>query len=99
LVGGEGIIEFSVCRESGYEETFKFFGKGVVNIYSSVGSRFSLVFVMAFVDGLHERELPVCGLHVGFPYAIEKYKEQGVKISISCLQHPIRDTRGTRRLV
>jgi len=71
LVGGISIIEFSVCRKSGYEETLKRFGQGVVGIYSLVGGRVSLVFVMAFVDGLHEGELPSCRLHVGFPYAIE----------------------------
>ena len=72
LVGGESVIKFSVCRKSGYVETFKKFCQGVVEIYSPVGGRVSLVFVMAFVDGLHVRELPICRLHVGFPYAIEE---------------------------
>ena len=38
-----------------------------------VRGRVILVFVMAFVDGMHEGELPVCRLHVGFPCAIEQY--------------------------
>jgi len=68
LVEGENIIEFGMCLKSGYEETFKKFGQGVVEIYSPVEGRISLVFVMAFVDGLHEGELRVCRLHVGFPH-------------------------------
>ena len=42
-------------RESGYEKTFKEFGQGVIKIYSTVRGRVSLVFVMAFVDGLVDR--------------------------------------------
>ena len=30
------------------------------------------IFVMAFIDGLHEKELPIGRLHVGFPYDIEE---------------------------
>ena len=61
LVGVESVSEFSVCRKSGYVETLKKFCQGVVEIYSPVGGRVILVFVMAFVDGLHVRELPIVG--------------------------------------
>jgi len=54
------------------EETFKEFGQGVIEIYAPVGGRVSFVFVMAFVDWLHEGELPISRLHVGFPDVIEK---------------------------
>ena len=37
LVGGESVIEsrVSVCRESGYERTFKEFGQGVIKSHSN----------------------------------------------------------------
>jgi len=41
-------------------------------IHAPVSGRVSFVFVMAFIDGLHEGELPISRLHVGFPYAIEE---------------------------
>ena len=72
LVRGESVVDLSVCRKSGWEETLKKFGQGVVEIYAPVGGRVSFVFVMAFIDGLYEGELPICRLHVGFPYAIEE---------------------------
>ena len=37
-------------------------------IFAPVGGRVSFVFVMAFVDGLQEGELPIGRLHVKFPY-------------------------------
>ena len=40
--------------------------------YAPVGGRVGRVFVMAFIDGLHEGELPISWVHVGFPYAIEE---------------------------
>jgi len=40
--------------------------------FAPVGGRVSFVFVMSFVDWLHEGELPISRLHVGFPYAIEE---------------------------
>ena len=44
----------------------------LAKVCSPVGGRVSFVFVMAFVDRLHEVELPICRLHVGFPYAIRE---------------------------
>ena len=41
-------------------------------ICAPVGGRVSFVFVMSFVDSLHEGQLPISRLHVGFPYAIEE---------------------------
>jgi len=61
-----------VCCKSGEEETFKEFGQDVIDIYAPVGGRVCFVFVMAFVDGLHERELPISRLLAGFPYTIEE---------------------------
>jgi len=66
----ESVIELSVCRKSGWEETFKKFGQGVIEIHSPVGGSVSPAFVIAFVDGLHEEDLPICRLHLGFPYGI-----------------------------
>ena len=37
-----------------------------------VGGRVSFVFVMAFIDELHEGDLPIGRLHVGFPYDFEE---------------------------
>ena len=47
------VLPSSVCVvcQSGYEETLKKFGQGVIEIYAPVGGRVSFVFVMAFVDG------------------------------------------------
>jgi len=73
LVGGEGVIMFCVRRESGYEDTFKGFGQDTIEIYFPVRGRVSLVFVMPFVDGLNEGELPAFRLNVRFPQAIEKH--------------------------
>ena len=67
LVGGEGVVEFCVYCQSGNKQTFKQFVQGVIEIYSTVGGRVSLVFSMSFVDGLHERELPASRLNVRFP--------------------------------
>jgi len=58
---------FCVRLELDYEKPLKRFGQGVIEIYFPARGRVSLVFVMAFVDGLHERELPVYRLHMGFP--------------------------------
>jgi len=41
-------------------------------IFAPAGGRVSFVFVMAFIDGLHEGELPIGRLHVGSPYTIEE---------------------------
>ena len=46
--------------------------QSLIERYAPVGSRVSFVFVMAFVDGLHERELPISRLLAGFPYTIEE---------------------------
>jgi len=72
LVRGESVVKLSVYCQSGSEETLKKLGKGVIDIYAPVGGRVGCVFVMAFIDGLHEGELPISWLHVGFPYAIEE---------------------------
>ena len=45
LVRGESVVGLGVCRKSGYEETFKEFGQGVIEIYAPVGGRVSLSFV------------------------------------------------------
>ena len=66
LLGGENVIELNVCRKS----TFKKFGQGVIETQSPVGGRVRLVLVIAFIDWLHEGELPICRLNVGFPYGI-----------------------------
>ena len=72
LVRGENVVELSVCCKSSEEEPFKEFGQDVIEIYAPVGGRVCFVFVMAFVDVLHERELPISRLLAGFPYAIEE---------------------------
>jgi len=41
-------------------------------IFAPVGGRVSFVFVMAFIDGLHEGELPISRLHMGFSCDIEE---------------------------
>ena len=61
-----------MCCKSGWEETLNFFGQGVFEIYDLVGGRVRFVFVMAFIDKLHEGELPLGRLHVGFPCAIQE---------------------------
>jgi len=43
-----------------------------LDFFAPVGGRVSFVFVMSFVDWLHEGELPISRLHMGFPYAIEE---------------------------
>ena len=72
LVSGESVVRLSVCHELGEEQTLKKFCQGVIEIYAPVGGRVSFVFVMVFIDGLHEEELPINRLHVGIPYAIEE---------------------------
>ena len=72
LVGGESVVDLSVCFKSGKEQTLKKFGQGVIEIHAPVGGRVSLVFVMAFIDELHEGDLPIGRLHVGFPYDFEE---------------------------
>jgi len=68
------VLSSSVCHgcKSGWEETLEKFGQGVIVIYAPVGDRVNLVFVMAFINGLYEGELPIGRLHVGFPYASEE---------------------------
>jgi len=46
--------------------------QGVIEIYAPVGSRVSFVFGMSIVDWMHEEQLPISRLHVGFPYAIKE---------------------------
>ena len=53
-------------RESSDEKTFKEVGQGVIAIHFPAGGRVSLVFVGAFLDGLHAGDLPICWLYVGF---------------------------------
>jgi len=72
LVSGESVVRLSVCHELGEEQTLKKFCQGVIEIYAPVGGRVSFVFVMTFIDGLHEGDLPISRLHVGFPYDVEK---------------------------
>jgi len=64
LVRGESVFDLSVCRSSGEEQTLKFFCQGVIEIYTPVGGRVTFVFFMAFIDGLHEGDLPISRLHV-----------------------------------
>ena len=71
-VRGESVAGLGMCRNMGEEETFKEFVQGVIEIYAPVRSRVSFVFGMSFVDWLHEGQLPINGLHVGFPYTIEE---------------------------
>jgi len=72
LVRGESVVGLGVCRNTGYQETFKEFGQGVIEIYAPVGGGVRFVFSMSFVDWLHEGELPIGRLHVGFPYTVEE---------------------------
>ena len=46
-----------------------------MEIYAPIEGRVGFVFVMAFMDGLHEGESPIGRLHVEFPYGIEVYSE------------------------
>jgi len=67
------------AHQRGVEASLKFFNVSstldIAQILKDtpVRGRVILVFVMAFVDGMHGGELPVCRLHVGFPCAIEQY--------------------------
>ena len=78
-------MDFCVRRESSDEKTLKEVGQGVIAIHFPARGRVSLVLVMAFLDGLHAGDLPVCRLYVGFPHAIKKYQQQGLKINVSRL--------------
>jgi len=72
-----------VRRESSDEKTFKEVGQGVIAIHFPAGGRVSLVFVGAFLDGLHAGDLPICWLYVGS--SIKKYQQQRLEIKVSCL--------------
>ena len=66
LVRGESVVGLGMRRNTGG------FGQGVIEVYAPVGGRVSFVFGMSFVDWLHEGELPVGRLYMGFPYTIKK---------------------------
>jgi len=48
----ERVEEFSMCCQSGNEETFKEFSEGVMEVYASVGCWVCLLFSVSFVDRL-----------------------------------------------